>query len=301
MRRTLTLICNLAACILCFAANSATPVQPATAPYQIENSYVVAIQSQLLKREYELYIKLPNSYATEPKRRYPILFLHDARYAFPLVSSLTRQLANAGKIEELIIVGISYSKGDNGDVSRTRDYTPTHSPNEKIGHSTAARQASGQASAYLRFIMAEVFPFVARNYRADMSRKSYAGHSFGALFGAYVLLTAPTTFENYIVSDPSLWYDNEVTLSLSPQRKSDSKRAINVLLVSSSPPPAPVTNDGEPEFPFKMVQNARRLEALLKKNYASDTHITLEVIDGEIHETLFPIAMSHALLRFYAK
>ncbi len=169
---------------------SAQPQAPTTIAYQIDNTQVVARHSKLLRNDYDLYVKLPNSYAKQSSCPYPIFFLHVARYSFALASRLTRQLSNAGKIKGLII-GISYSKGGDPDLSRTRDYTPTHSPHESIGRSAAVRQASGEAPAYLRFVLNEVFPFVAQTYRADMSRKTYASHSFGGLFGAYVALTAP--------------------------------------------------------------------------------------------------------------
>jgi len=273
---------------------AAQPQQAGTTAYQIENTQVVAIRSRVLKRDYDLYVKLPNSYAARPRHRYPILFLNDSRYSFPLVSSLTRQLANAERIEELIVVGISYSKGDDGDVSRTRDYTPTHSPDEMIGHSTAARLASGQAPAYLRFLTDEVFPFVAKTYRTNLSKKTYAGHSFGGLFGTYVLIVAPNTFENYVLSDPSLWYDNRVVFSLSRQPSKEIATSPNVLIVSSNP------TNRLGHVPFDMVDNAQRMEALLK-NTLGEQQVKLEIGIGEIHETIFPIAMSHGLLRFHGK
>ena len=37
---------------------------------------------------------------------------------------------------------------------------------------------------------------------------TYFGHSLGGLFGAHTLLTATSTFDRYICSSPSLWWDN---------------------------------------------------------------------------------------------
>ena len=47
---------------------------PVAHPYQIENTQVVSIQSQVLKRKYDLYVRLPDSYALQPTRTYPVLF-----------------------------------------------------------------------------------------------------------------------------------------------------------------------------------------------------------------------------------
>ena len=285
----------LLACVSVAALPASAASKQSSHPmgYEIENTRVVAIHSAVLNRDYELYLKLPKSYATQPKRIYPVLFVHDARYAFPLVSSLTRQLGNAERIEEVLIVGISYSKGDDPDLSRTRDYTPTNSPNERIGHSVAARRASGEAPAYLRFMRNEIFPLIAARFRGDMSRKTYAGHSFGGLFGAYVAISAPDTFENYILSDPSLWYDNEVIFRLAQEHHTAKGVSPNILLVSANPVEALNTPSG-------MVVNAKRFEALLKAQFDTN-RVHWQIFDGEIHETVFPIAMSRGLLRFHAK
>jgi predicted alpha/beta superfamily hydrolase len=45
----------------------------------------------------------------------------------------------------------------------------------------------GRAPIFGGHLVNEVFPFVARNYRADMTQKIFAGHSYGSLLG-YVLL-----------------------------------------------------------------------------------------------------------------
>lgn len=275
---------------------SARPSDSSLPPYEIENTQVARIHSSRLKRTYPIFIKLPRSYDRRPEARYPVLFLHDAPYAFPLVYSLTRQLGAGGKIGEMLIVGIGYSDGDDGGVSRTRDYTPTHSPDEPIGHSRQARQASGGAAAYLQFMREELFPYLTQNYRVDLSHATYAGHSFGALFGAYVTLTAPGTFRNYILSDASLWYDDEAIFKLAEstapaQFVAAPGRAPTVLIVAAKPD-APNRSG----FPYRMVENALRLESVLKKRLLN---VEALVIPGEIHETLFPIAMSRGLLKFF--
>ena len=41
-------------------------------------------------RVYPIYIKLPRSWRRNPERRYPVVYLTDAPYSFPLVSGATR-------------------------------------------------------------------------------------------------------------------------------------------------------------------------------------------------------------------
>jgi enterochelin esterase-like enzyme len=143
----------------------------AAASFSIERSRVRTLHSNLLGRDYEIYIQLPATYEAGGNRRYPLVLLNDAPYAFPLASGILRPLASTGRTDELILVGVAYSRGDDGGLSRTRDYTPTRSVNEPNGHSAAARRASGEARAYLRFLTEELLPWLGREHRADLSRK----------------------------------------------------------------------------------------------------------------------------------
>jgi predicted alpha/beta superfamily hydrolase len=271
-----------------------TAAEPAK-PYTIERSEVVTIRSNLLKRSYDLFIKLPRSYKNNTTEKYPVLFLSDAGYSFPLVSSISRQMSGFGKTKEIIIVGISYSKGDRWDVSRTRDYTPTNSPNEEIGHSEEAKKASGGANEYLNFISTELFSYIKRNYRADMTNKIYAGHSFGALFGGYVIKISPDTFESYILSDPSFWYGDEAIFGINSEAAKGT--VANVLIVSA--------NSGIPpekgSFPHNMLVNAKRFEHQLLSYLGTGSIVKMKTYNGQIHETIFPIALSQGLLEFAGK
>jgi predicted alpha/beta superfamily hydrolase len=102
-----------------------------------------------------------------------------------------------------------------------------------------------------------------------------------------VLLSAPATFEYYLISDPSLWYDKGVVLSTT----APGAALPRVLIVSTDPKDA---------APLNMLANARRLEAMSRERFGAD-RVKLEIMPGEIHETVFPIALTHALLWFAGK
>ena len=40
------------------------------------------------KRGYQVFVALPPSYAKQPQRRYPVLYVTDADYAFPIIRQL---------------------------------------------------------------------------------------------------------------------------------------------------------------------------------------------------------------------
>jgi len=72
-----------------------------------------------------VWIDLPASYGKTAKKL-PVLFVSDANYAFPLIRSIRNRLGTGGQnIEDFVIVGLSYAKGDTPTASRNLDYTPT--------------------------------------------------------------------------------------------------------------------------------------------------------------------------------
>jgi predicted alpha/beta superfamily hydrolase len=152
-------------------------------------------------QEYVLQISLPAGYANSNKK-YPVVYLMDSQWDFPLVTALYGQQYYDGFIPEMIIVGITWG-GDhpNPDSLRARDYTPT----------TEQRlPQSGGASAFLSVIKDEIFPLVESNYRIDTNDKTLIGCSLGGLFTMYTLFTHPEMFNRYIAASPAFMWDNNV-------------------------------------------------------------------------------------------
>lgn len=183
----------IAAAFLCAAA----PASEAPA-YAAPRSSVHEIKAGT--RTYKLYVSAPPSYSSAESvgRRYPVIYLNDGDLHFlaaagePLLSWYNRSL------EETIVVGVSYSVGEDPIASRQRDLTPVR--DESFANDT------GGAREYLETIKTSVVPLIEASYRTDPARRTLAGHSFGAVFGAYVLLTEPELFANYILVSPALWY-----------------------------------------------------------------------------------------------
>ena len=102
-----------------------TLASTAARPYTLEHTEVSSVPSRILPRDYEIFVSLPESY-NKTQKRYPVLFMTDANYAFPLVRSINRRVNDYGRnLDEVILVGLSYARGDSPITSRNRDYTPT--------------------------------------------------------------------------------------------------------------------------------------------------------------------------------
>lgn len=135
--------------------------EQAPQPYVLEGTEVREIRARALHRDYQLFIGLPRGYA-ESTRRYPVLFVTDANYAFPLIRSIARRIRNGGEdMEDFILVGLSYAKGETPEYSRRRDYTPTaNGDQDAVSDMLSAPPVYGEAEGYRKFIAGEVFPMV---------------------------------------------------------------------------------------------------------------------------------------------
>jgi predicted alpha/beta superfamily hydrolase len=152
-------------------------------------------------QEYVLQISLPGNYG-KSSRKYPVLYLMDSQWDFPLVTSLYGEQYYDGFIPEIIIVGITWGGSHpNPDSLRARDYTPTKQ--------NGAPQ-SGGADQFLSFMKNELFPFIEKNYSADPNERILMGCSLGGLFTLHALFTQPEMFNKYVAASPAYGWDNEV-------------------------------------------------------------------------------------------
>lgn len=141
-------------------------------------------------KAYRLFIAAPK-HGSAPLS---VLYLLDANAQFPLA-------VNAVKTDRTLplIIGIGYTGEQAYFVSqRTRDYTfPANS---------AAFSAGGGAADFLRFIRSNVIPHIETRYPIAARQRYFFGHSFGGLFGLYLLFNQPALFDHYILASPSLWW-----------------------------------------------------------------------------------------------
>ena len=277
----------LLSCIL--AANSfATSVYASEIPPFGYTAYETkSIHANSNNKEYELYIQLPKSYA-DTKAAYPLIIVNDTSWGFPITNG-AMALMGGNVVKEAIVVGVSYSKGDDRTISRTRDYTPTYSPDEPNGHSSAARKVSGHAKEYTSFLADQVIPLLQKNYRVDDSNKIFVGHSFSGLLGTYILVNRPEVFDHYIIGSPSVWYDSKVIFKMEEiYAKTHKSLKTNAMIYVDANDDSLNNN--------KMADDALAFEKqLLSRNYEGFSW-RVEVMRGENHHSVFPGLLSKGLM-----
>ena len=80
----------------------------ASAPkMEIPSTEVQRLKSSIDGQEYELYVYLPEGYSTSTKT-YPVLYLMDAQWDFPMVTGLVQSQADDGFVPQMIVVGITW-------------------------------------------------------------------------------------------------------------------------------------------------------------------------------------------------
>ena len=268
----------------------------------LENTEVRDIRAQALKRDYQVYVALPDSYR-QGNKRYPVLFVVDANYSFAIVRNIAQRLNKHAGMEEVVVVGLSYANGDGGVYSRRRDYTPTTPRKHDYRSDMPGRQAAfGEAKAYGQFISGEVFPFIAQQYRVNMQRKVFIGHSYGSLLGLQFLLTEPRTFEHYILGSPSLWYDAGIMFEREQAYAASHKDlpASVFFGIGGLEKLAPGKKRSRLEEEADMLADLREFDGKLKSHKYPGLKTRLRVFEDEDHASVFPFTLTHGL-RAYLK
>ncbi len=150
-------------------------------------------------------IWLPPSYGRDPRKRYPVVYMHDGQNLFDpslvfngtdwdIDGAMTR-LIDAGTIREAIVVGVWNSP------QRFLEYmpqAPVRTPTIATGiDGVPPFDAAGlQSDAYLRFLVEELKPFIDAQYRTLPGRDDTAvmGSSMGGLISLYAIARRPDVF-----------------------------------------------------------------------------------------------------------
>ncbi|MET0267846.1 MAG: alpha/beta hydrolase-fold protein [Duganella sp.] len=279
---------SLALFVVGASAASAPFMQNDGATYQLPDTEVSTIHAKELKRDYQVFVSLPKGYSSTGPAL-PVVFVTDADYAFPLVRAITARVSSDKKsLGPFILVGLSYALGDTPEYSRRRDYTPTGRSLEGLSSDMPGRPIlHGEAEGYRRFLASDVLPFIAKRYPADLRNTTFVGHSYGALLGAHIVLTTPTLFSKYVISSPSLWYNDGVIFSrqkefLASQKdlKADIFFSIGSLETASD---------------VNMIADLKKFDQALTARRYPSLKRQLHVWSGKDHFDVFPDMITAAL------
>jgi predicted alpha/beta superfamily hydrolase len=170
-----------------------------------ELRYHKGFESTLLGNRRTLAVYLPPGYASEPRRRYPVFYLHDGQNVFDAATAAfgvewqaddtAERLILEGRIDPVILVGI---------------YNTPHRIDEYTLHRDSKQRAGGKGKLYGRFVMEEVKPFIDRQYRTLPGREHTAvgGSSLGGLISLAMAKEQHEYLSMCAVMSPALWWDS---------------------------------------------------------------------------------------------
>tara|TARA_R110002096_G_scaffold357389_3_gene550673 strand:- start:466 stop:1353 length:888 start_codon:yes stop_codon:yes gene_type:complete len=186
----------------------------AQAPVTIADTLQIDMQSAINGQLYTLQVSLPYQYEKSAVD-YPVIYLLDANNDFPLVTSIARRLQAEDDMQEFFIVGIGYP--EKHWEHRRRDYTPTHAQPLKN---------SGGGPDFTKVLETEILPLIDAKFRTKNGSRSLLGHSLGGLFGAHLLINDSKLFDSYIISSPSIWWNNYAVLKNKPTKSLQHPAAV---------------------------------------------------------------------------
>lgn len=222
-----------------------------------------------------LRVWLPPAYenSVNAERRYPVFYLNDGQNLFESMSSFNGtewqvdesadRLIREGVVPPMIIVGI-----DNTGRSRVREYMPHRSLQPML--------VRVQGSRYPDFLIKEVMPFIARNYRVASGPENtgLGGSSLGALISLYTAIARPGLVGHLLLESPSLWASNRQIMRDS---RGVQQWPEKIFLGTGT------AEAGRPERDRSMVDDVRELAAIFRRAGLNDSRLRLVVDDGATH------------------
>jgi len=162
------------------------------------------INSSILNEKRPVWIYKPDDAffgleKSDSLKRYPVIYLLDGNWHFASVVGLLQQMSfvNGNKIcPEMIVVGIP-------NTDRFRDLTPSCD--------SSRSKTSGGSDNFISFMNKELIPYIDSTY-PTAPYKMLIGHSIGGLTVINTLIKSPDMFNAYVAIDPSMWWDNQISL-----------------------------------------------------------------------------------------
>ncbi|GAA4798531.1 alpha/beta hydrolase-fold protein [Olivibacter ginsenosidimutans] len=241
------------------------------------------VASQVLQEERAVWVHLPKAYddSLNSKERYPVIYVLDADLNFLTVTGVQTALYRGGRSrkQDAIIVGVE-------NTDRTRDLTPTPAMSTR-GQATLANSGGGER--FVAFLEKELLPMIDHQFRTA-ERRILIGHSFGGLTTINIFLKHTPLFSDYLVIDPSLWWDNFKLLKEAKDLINQPKYANVTIFIAS----AGKSNDEDVER-----KGVLPLPKLLDKLHPSGLHWQYRRFEEEDHGSVVLPSLFYGLRFLY--
>jgi uncharacterized protein len=241
-----------------------------------------------------LHVALPEGYAEHPEA-YPVVVCLDAQWTFGTVCDVALNLGLARILPRVVVVGVGWTSTTARAVvhHRAASYTPTSAAiPPSVARNMADAPAFGGAPAFQSWLLDEALPELEVRYRIDPAQRTLIGHSLSGLFGLYTLFTRPAAFNRWLLASPSSWWDNRHIFDLEQRNLAHGPALRGRVFLSVGGEEGQVGD-------IPMLANTESLHAQLAQRRGADFDTTLAVLDGELHHSTIPAAVSRGLRWLY--
>lgn len=251
----------------------------------------ISLHSQLNNRTYKISIGLPTGYT--PTKKYPVFYLLDAYYAFPLAFQTMKLLNMGGEVKEFILVGIAGNETNDYAwlVNRWTDYTFTALPATDKQFSTlwniqSPGLVSGGGEQFYQVLTQELIPLIDSKFSTTQER-ALSGHSLSGLFVAHILFKSDGIFSKFGINSPSfqMWSNDIFSVESNFRKQHDQLPAKVFLSIGQF--------EGE-----KDKATLREFEALIVKYPGIQSSMTL--FTDESHVSVIPAMISRTMRVLYS-
>ncbi len=256
------------------AAAAAEPAIIRQGPAAISNTQEYVLRSAHAGRDFLVQIAAPVRPLAQGERA-AIIYVLDGDYMFGMATDIARNLQIVREVAPVFVVAIGYPGDDHGEWVNGRLQDMLAAPIDMNG-----RQIGGGGSAFQRFLVDELRPFVESRLPVDPARSFLAGHSLGGMFGAAVILDRPNAFAGYSIGSPALWIVPDLIERLRAAPAATGTR------------PRVYVGVGAEERERDMVGWAQRLADTLQAHGVEVSH---RAFDGEGHVTVEGPVFANAL------
>ena len=240
-----------------------------------------------------LRVALPEGYE-HGAARYPVLVCLDAQWTFGTVCDAALSLGLARLLPRVIVVGVGWTASQAREVARHRveTFTPSAAPVPEFVAPGGAALKPGGGAEYLDWLTNDALGLLDERYRTIPDSRTLIGHSLSALFGLYTLLQEPDAFSRWLLASPSSWWDGRMIFGVEQASRQRGVALAGRAFLS-------VGAEEQAVGPIPMLANTRELAERLSARHTERFVSTLAVLEGEIHHSTIPAAVSRGLRWLY--
>ncbi|KAJ5323032.1 siderophore esterase [Penicillium brevicompactum] len=235
----------------------------------------------------------------------PIIYIVDGNALFLTATEAAWRRAAESRFVGGVVVAIGYPLTGKLYDSKRRSFDltpPTATPIPGFGG----------ADRFLDFIEGVVKPHVkARFPHVSISREALYGHSYGGLLALHTLFTRTNSFDCYIASSPSVWWNDHSILEtaktfLAEEQRDETPPSLMVFWGSLEENPIRWDDESSDQFEsrkhiasiFRTSENSVKICEVLQGSHHLRTILMHEFI-GEEHTSVMACSMNRGLTQFF--